>query len=87
MGETIPAESWGRPPVRSPLRPRACALRRLRLSRNAAARRRCAACFFCCFTGSLMRTGCACGSLMARIARFRAPVRPRGDLRYPSMLP
>src|SRR5262249_11177570 len=40
---SIPAESWGLLACSSTLRPLACALRRLRLSRNAAARRRCAA--------------------------------------------
>ncbi len=54
---SIPAESWGlASSLASSLRPRVCALRRLRLSRSADARRCCAAAFFRSLGCSLMRT-------------------------------
>ena len=56
---SISAESWGPvlvPSLASSLRPCVCALRRLRLSRSAVARRRCAAAFFRCLGCTLMPT-------------------------------
>jgi hypothetical protein len=60
---SISAESWGlvlvpsvASSLTSSLRPRVCALRRLRLSRSAVARRCCAAAFFRCLGWSLMPT-------------------------------
>ena len=83
LSSAIPAESWvsavGRRPALRPARALACALRRLRFSRSAAASRRCGLAFCPSFARSVMassvkplRQGCAVSGLVARIATFAA---------------